>query len=415
MPTLIEQANAKLGKRAQLIAENRAVVDRAETEGRDLTGEDRSELDRRYAEIDTLKADAEALEKQTALEAEVVEPRSRPIERPAGSQETPESKVAADEAREAADFETFLRTGRVTPEAEERALQANVDTSGGFLVAPQMFVRELIKAVDNAVVIRGLARVFTLTDAESMGVPTLDADPADADWTSELATGSEDSTMAFGKRELRPHPLAKRIKVSNKLIRVSAIGIESLIRDRLAYKFGVTLEKAYMTGTGAQQPLGVFTASADGISTARDVSDGNSTTSIAFDGLKNAKYALKGQYQGDSSLRWIFHRDVVKEIDKLKDGNGQYIWQASVVAGRPDQMLGIPVLQSEYAPSTLTTGLYVGILGVFRYYWIADALGMTVQRLNELYAETNQTGFIGRFETDGAPVLEEAFVRVKLT
>ena len=44
----------------------------------------------------------------------------------------------------------------------------------------------------------------------------------------------------------------------------------------------------------------------------------------------------------------------------------------------------------------------------------ADALYMQVQRLNELYAETNQVGFIGRLETDGAPVLEEAFVRLKL-
>ena len=69
---------------------------------------------------------------------------------------------------------------------------------------------------------------------------------------------------------------------------------------------------------------------------------------------------------------------------------------------------------SEYAPNTFTTGLYVGLLGDFSHYWIADALEMTVQRLVELYAGTNQTGFIGRLETDGAPVLEEAFARVKL-
>ena len=69
---------------------------------------------------------------------------------------------------------------------------------------------------------------------------------------------------------------------------------------------------------------------------------------------------------------------------------------------------------SEWAPNTFTTGEYVGLLGDFSHYWIADALSMQIQRLNELYAETNQVGFIGRLETDGAPVLEEAFVRVKL-
>jgi HK97 family phage major capsid protein len=74
----------------------------------------------------------------------------------------------------------------------------------------------------------------------------------------------------------------------------------------------------------------------------------------------------------------------------------------------------MPVNMSEYAPSTMTSALYVGILGDFSQYWIADALDMQIQRLVELYAETNQTGFIGRMESDGMPVLEEAFVRVKL-
>jgi HK97 family phage major capsid protein len=69
---------------------------------------------------------------------------------------------------------------------------------------------------------------------------------------------------------------------------------------------------------------------------------------------------------------------------------------------------------SEYAPSTLAQSNYVAILGDFRYYWIADALDMQIQRLVELYARTNQTGFIGRLETDGMPVLEEAFVRLQM-
>jgi HK97 family phage major capsid protein len=77
-------------------------------------------------------------------------------------------------------------------------------------------------------------------------------------------------------------------------------------------------------------------------------------------------------------------------------------------------LFGVPVFVSEYAPNTFTTGLYVGIIGDFSFYWTADALDFSIQRLNELYAATNQTGFIGRLESDGMPVLEEAFVRVKL-
>ena len=69
---------------------------------------------------------------------------------------------------------------------------------------------------------------------------------------------------------------------------------------------------------------------------------------------------------------------------------------------------------SEFTPNTFTSGLSVGMLGDFSQSWIADALSMRMQRLIELYAATNQVGFIGRLEVDGMPVLSEAFVRVKL-
>ena len=111
---------------------------------------------------------------------------------------------------------------------------------------------------------------------------------------------------------------------------------------------------------------------------------------------------------------WIFHRDGVKQLAKEKDGEGRYIWEASVRAGEPDRLLQFPFYASENAPNTFTTGLYVGILGDFSHYWIADALDFEVQRLVELYAANNQIGFIGRAEIDGMPVLAEAFVRVKL-
>ena len=269
----------------------------------------------------------------------------------------------------------------------------------------------LIKAVDDQVYLRQWGTVYPVTGAESLGAPSLDTDPADPAWTSELLIGSEDSSARFGRRELTPHPLAKYIKISRKLLQ-KIPSVESLIIQRLAYKFAIAMEKGGMTGTGAGQPLGVFTASADGVSTSRDVSTGNTTTSMTFDGLKEAKYTLKGQYW--PRARWIFHRDGVKQLAKLKDGEGQYIWAESVRVGEPDRLLGLPVFMSEYAPNTFTTLLYVGILGDFSFYWWADSLAMEMQRLVELYAATNQIGLIGRLESDGMPVLAEAFVRVKL-
>jgi HK97 family phage major capsid protein len=167
-----------------------------------------------------------------------------------------------------------------------------------------------------------------------------------------------------------------------------------------------------MTGSGASQPLGLFTASVDGISTDRDVSTGNTATEIKFDGLIEAKFKVKEKYQ--AGCEWIFNPEAIKLLTKLKDSDGQYIWQNSVVLGTPDMLLGKPVNSSEYAPHVFTTGLYVGIYGNLQNYWIVDSLAMEIQALFELYARTNQVDYITRVETDGAPIQQLAFSRVKL-
>jgi HK97 family phage major capsid protein len=320
---------------------------------------------------------------------------------------------ATEEYRSA--FDTYLRRGpRQMSDAEQRALAADNDPAGGYVLLPEATNDKVILAVNNSVVIRQLATVVDVMGAQSIGVPVVVDDPADADWTNELATGSEDSTMDFGKRELHPWPAAKRLKATQKLL-LRAKNAEAIIGQRLAYKLSVTFEKGYLTGDGAEKPLGIFTASSQGVSTSRDVSTGNTSTSIGGDGLSNALYSLKERYLNSPSLRWIFHRDGVKQIRQLKDATtGIYYFSPGDMVGQPDRILGVPVVMSEFAPNTFTTGLYVGIVGDFQHYWCADAGTISIQRLNELYIETNQIGFIARFEGDGAPALEEAFARVKL-
>lgn len=399
-------------KRGQAVKSMRDITERAEKEGkRDLTTEELEQHGKIFSDVEGLRQQIEAeertIEASRQAAADELEDRDTGKKPADKALDTPEKRAMAG-------FRHYLATGQVGGEgaAEFRALQAGNSAEGGYLVAPQEFVSELIQNVDNATFIRSRARKFSVSKAASLGVPTLDTDLNDADWTVELGTGSEDTAMRFGKRELAPTPVAKLIKVSKKLIRISALPIEQIIMQRMAYKFGITQEQAFLTGSGSGQPLGVFTASSDGISTSRDVSTGNTSTAITFDGLIEAKFSVKSQYWPTAD--WLFHRDAVKNITKLKDGDGQYLWRMSVREGEPDTLLGRPLMVSEYAPSTFTTGLYVGLFGDFSNYWIVDALDMQVQRLVELYAATNQDGFIGRMESDGMPVLAEAFARVKL-
>lgn len=388
-------------------------------------------------EADQIKAKIEAEKRDQALRKWLEEPISGiRFAQPSETKALPDSVEVArkfalsgkqalneEELKLLADFQMkafvkFVRGGvKELTELEYKALQADNPAGGGFLIAPLQFVTDLIADLQDQVFIRSLARVIRVERAQTLGVPTLQAEPSDPDWTGELTTVAEDTAIAFGQRELRPNPLSKMVRFSNRLIRNAAIDITAFIRERLAYKFGIAEEKAFLTGSGAGQPLGVFTASEQGISTARDI-QAAAANAISADDLIKVKYALKAQYRSRPTVRWVLHRDILSTIRRLKDTTNNYIWASGLgpgggFQGTPETILGIPYVESEYAPNSISSGNYSVLLGDFSYYWIADSLDFQIQVLVERFAETNQVAYIGRKETDGMPVLENAFARLK--
>jgi HK97 family phage major capsid protein len=409
-------------QRAKLHAEAKGVMDDAVNAGRAMTTDENEKFDRLMADGDEFTETIERMKRADEAARHNADLDAGDRGQGAGGDRGNGNRQDAEAEEQMATFRSYLLGGaRALTEQQVRAMNMGVDPQGGYLVAPQQFVAQLIQAVDDAVPLRGLANVMPLTEGESLGVPTLDTDYGDAEWTTEMATGTEDDAIRFGKREFRTNPVAKRVKISRTLLRRAALNPEAIVMERLAYRFAVTQEKAFMTGDGVKKPLGLFTASTDGIPTTRDV-DIHSTAGVldnnsgaaggAADDLITAKHTLKTPYWANA--RWLFHRTLIAGIRKLKDGNGQYIWQPGLSADLPDTILQVPYIASEWVPNTVTNNAYVGMIGDFSKYWIADSLQMTVQRLDELYAESNQVGFIGRMESDGAPVLAEAFVRLQI-
>lgn len=400
-------------KRGVLVKNCRDLLAKAEAEKRDLTTEEQTQYDAMFSDQgkigDQVKREESLREQERSLETSTRRTETAVGLDAEGRTQDPEKRY--QEIVLPALSKWFGRRDADITGDERRALQADLDVSGGYLKAPMQMVAALIKAIDNQLFIRQLATKFTITESDSLGAPSLDANPADAVFTGEIADASEDSSMSFGRRELKPHPLKKLLKVPNKLLRL-APNAAGLVMDRLAYICAVPQENAFLNGSGANEPLGVFTASANGISTGRDVSADNEGTAIKAENLINVKYSLKGQYL--AKAQWVAHRDFFKRVAKLTDSEGQFLWQPGLVAGQPDRLLGMPVNSSEYAPSTFTSGLYVGVLGDFSHYWIADVLAAEIKRLDELYARSSQTGFQIEAHVDGMPVLEEAFARVKM-
>lgn len=412
-----------LQERAKLIHQARAILDKAQGEGRDADATERESFDKIMTRSDEMKTDADRISALEIAEAGLDESQGRVSQiqdpaNPAGEKRVLELRKSVTGMPRTielpADSEqrmTAFRKALAYPES--RALAKGVDAEGGYLSPPIEFMAQLIQARDNIVFMRQICNVLPpLMDASTLGAPTIDTDMSDADWTTEILIGSEDSALEFGRRDLTPNPLAKWIKITKTLLRRSTMSADTIVRDRLAKKFGMAEENAYLNGDGSGKPLGVFTASASGISTGRDVDDDNTTTAFTADGLINAQMAVKKQYRTLAS--WIFHRTAIALIRKLKDNDGRYLWIPSVIPNVPDTLLGDILHESEYAPNTFTAGLYVGIYGDFSEYWIVDALTMTIQILIELYAATNHDAYLGRLETDGAPVDEQAFARVTL-
>ncbi len=384
-------------RRAALVKEARKLLDTAETENRELTGEETQKYEEMMKDVDSWGTKIEREENLRKMEETLKEPEEK---LPTQTEKPEERKDAKETEEYRKSFDRFLRNGiSALTEKEFRAMQAEDPEGGGYLVAPQTFVSEMLKDVDNTVFMRTLARKFSLGKAESLGVPKLDTDFTSADWVSELDTGDED-TLDFGKRELRPHALSKLVKLSNKLIRNSVTPIESMVRERLAYVFSTTMENAYLNGTGLQQPLGIFVASDDGISTGRDVSTGNTTTSIKADGLIEAKYTLATPYLRNA--RWVFHRDALKQIRSAQGWRRSVPLAAWYNRGQSGQHSRNSCHNERIRTKYLHRRALRGSSPRLSYYWIADALDMQVQRLVELYAATNQIGYLARLESDGA-------------
>lgn len=381
----------KKEQRAKLIAELRAMHELAQKENRAFTDDESKAFAEKEAEVRKLSQEIAAEEREALLKGFTTElPKT-------------EGESRGEVSDKMKEFRNYLLNG------EKRDISVG---SGGGALSPQEFVAEIIKGVENNSPLYGLVRKFPLSEAKSLGAPYEAADASDASWTAEVPVSdiTADATLAYSLRELSPNTLVKLIKISDKLVKVSALPIEQIVKEKIIEKLVAAFENGITVGTGSGQPLGVFTASANGVPTSRDVTTAGAT--LASDDLIKTKMSLKPAYR--RKARWVMSTDILTDCLLLKDKNDQYLWRPGLRDGDPDTLLGLPVIESAYAPSTKTSGSYIAVLGDFSYYWWAYVDEIEIKNLVELFALKNQLGFKGTAYADGAPVLAEAFSRVKV-
>lgn len=353
-----------------------------------LSAEDDATYSRMEKEIEDYGKEIQRLERQQQIEAELSKATSNPIvNTPAGT--VPEKTGRASDAYKQ-DFGLLLRGKPML----HNVLSTDVDANGGYLV-PTEFEKTIVEALQEENVMRKLCKVIK-TESERK-IPVAAAHTV-AKWTAENAAFTE-SNPTFDQKTIDAYKLTDLIKVSTELLEDSMFDLEDYIAKEFAYAFGVAEEQAFCVGTGTGQPTGLFTKNGGEVGVTA-----GSATAITADEIINLIYSLKAPYR--KNAKFLMHDSTVSALRKLKDLNGQYLWQPSVQAGQPDRLLGYEIYTSPYVP-TLAAGAYAIAFGDFHNYWIADRTGRTMQRLNELYSTNGQVGFVGTERVDGKIILPE--------
>lgn len=359
------------------------------------------------SDVQALGAEIERMERQAEIDASFVKPTSEPVRgdfKPAGN-----VKPTATEAYNKA-FWQMVR-GNVTHEVRN-ALSVGTDSKGGYTV-PDEFERQLVQALEETNIFRQMAHVIR-TDSGTHAIP-IASDSGEAAWVDEGGTIT-DADPTFSQAVLKAFKMGTLVKVSNELLNDSAFDIAGYIAERIGKRFGNAEEKAFIQGAGesqtpgtASEPTGILTTLSGDVTT-------DAYTSIDFDDVYALYYKLAEPYRRNASF--VTSESIMLKLMTLKDGQSQYIWKPSLEVGKPDTLLNHPIRTSQYMPAlagtTADKSKKVMLFGDFGYYWIADRGSRTLQRLNELYAITDQVGFIGTQRVDGKLILSDAVKLLKM-
>ena len=360
-----------------------------------VSAEDAATYDKMVETVDQLGAEIARLERQQVIDMEMNKPTSSPMMGKPGAEEPDQKKGRASDAYKAA-FWRVMRQ-KTVPHEIYNALQVGTESEGGYLV-PDEYERTLIDKLEEQNIFRSLAHVIS-TSSGDRKIPVV-ASKGTAAWIDEEAQYPE-SDDAFGQVAIGAYKLATMIKVSEELLNDSVFDIAAYIAKEFARRIGAAEEEAFFTGNGTGRPTGILSASTGaevGVTAA-------SATALTFDEVMDLYYSLRSPYRRNAVF--IMNDATIKALRKLKNGNGDYIWQPSVTAGVPDTILNRPVHTSAFMP-TLAADAKTILFGDLGYYWVADRVGRSFKRLNELYAPTGQVGFQASQRVDGKLILPEA-------
>lgn len=293
------------------------------------------------------------------------------------------------------------QAGPILPQREERNLSVGTDASGGFTV-PSGFIFELERVMTAFGGPRQVARIMSTADGISLSWPVCDDTSNTGELLAEAGSIGSSVDPTFSSVTLSAYKYSsKAVRTSSELLADSAFNLANEIASLLGERLGRIQATHYTTGDASSKPEGLTVGGTPAAKTAA------SASAITANELIDLQETLDAAYQGLPSVGWMFEQATRKAIRQLVDGNSQYLWQPGLRAGEPDLLLGKPYTVNEDMPSITNSAVSV-LYGAFEKYVIRDAGPARFVRLNELYAGTDEVGFIAFSRHDGQFLVDKA-------
>jgi len=387
-------------KQQELVAKAREALDQIDEADETRAAELETQHDQWMAEYDQLDAKIERQQKVEEREARLASAQDNPRAPEGGKEERSYDQV----------FWDWCRRGREGLNEEDRKLmremraQSTAATEGAELI-PEGFVPELVKSLQafGPMLDPGVTRQITTSSGNKLPWPTMNDT---SNKGAILAENTQDTELdvAFGTKELDAFKYtSKVIRVSEEILQDDAVGIEGIIRDAMAERLGRIVNEHLTVGTGSGQPNGLVTASAQGFEAA-------GAAAIAFDDMIELYHSVDPAYRTSGQLAWMFNDTTLKLLRKIKDTEGNFIWQpASVATEQPATILGTRFAINQDMPNVEASAKSV-VFGAMDRYIVRRVREFAVRRLVERYADFYQVGFLGFGRFDGE-LLDTAAVK----
>lgn len=438
-------AKALREKRPALIAEMKRLGDLASAardagEGHDMSAEDQANWEKVNKDYNLLMRDigmAEAIESATAeSEAPIDEQRGKPLPgrgdasgKPADPDEpeqrtTPKitaehralalqawclqhSSAAPDELsqqhRDAAklcginphadQIDISLRRNYASIRKEWRDQSVVLPNAGAYLV-PDSFTSAIDVAMLDFGGMRQVSQVLRTAAGEDYHWPTSN-DTGNTGALINENTAVSEQDVSIARLTLRAYKYtSKLVQVPVELIEDSAIDFASFLGGLLGERLGRITNTHFTTGDGASKPKGIVTSATVGVTTA-------SATAVTADELIGLVHSVDPAYRRGPGVGWMMHDSILLAVRKLKDGNGNYLWQPGISANEPDRLWGFPITINQDMQSSLASATRTFVFGALNYYKIRDVASVRLRRLVERYADSDQEGFVAFSRHDG--------------